>query len=99
MSGFSGNNNQNSHFTRSYQPTGQYVAATSGPGSYYRKNANTNYMVNQTPSSQGYGVYSQQQSNKNYASMNRGYGGRRSRRYRRSRRSRRSKRSRKSRRH
>jgi hypothetical protein len=102
MSGFSGNNNQSTYFTRSYQPTGQYVAATSGPGSYYRKNANTNYMVNQTPSSQGYGVYSQQQSNKNYASMNRGYGGRRSRRSRRSRRTRRtriSKRSRKSRKH
>lgn len=29
MSGFSSNNNQTAYFTRSYQPTGQNVAATS----------------------------------------------------------------------
>ena len=90
----SGWNAQNSHFTRSYQPTGQYVNTTSGPGSYYRKNANTNYMVNQTPSSQGYGVYSQQPSTTNYTAMNRGYGGRKLRKSRRSRKSRRTRRTR-----
>ena len=85
---------QNTHFTRSYQPTGQYVNATSGPGSYYRKDANTNYMVNQTPSSQGYGVYSQRPSTTNYSAMNSGRGGRKSRKSRKSRKLRKSRKNR-----
>ena len=90
---------QNKYFTRSYQPTGQETDAMSGPGSFFRKNANTNYKQQLNTTTGKYDVYSQRKNETDYAKMNRGYGGRKSKKSRKSRKSKKSRKSRKYRKH